>query len=276
MKNIKIYIAIILAVLGLLGCNLKKEIDLNLPPYKSQYLVECYLIPGKKYRLLLSQSTSIQNEIPLNPLVFATARIYHNNDTIVLDDFPEVDQKYSKFYNYTANEIVEYDTVHPYYLEIKIQNTDVVLRAQTKFLRKPKVNPIIISTRNDLDFSLNVSTQDVDPTQINYYMFQIMDSSDVYDLESRPRNRSYLDDRLISNNNVGIYTSFKYGFGEAIIAKIYHLTPEHYEFLTSIDEAQNANGNPFGRPTFVSGNVSGGVGIFTSINHDEKSMTIGH
>lgn len=131
------------------------------------------------------------------------------------------------------------------------------------------------TTKNGDDFSLSLSVNDVDPAHTNYYMFTIVDSLPKYDFSKGPRNRSYLDDNLIINGKVGIFTSFKYGLDEKLIAKAYHLTKDHYEFLTSLEEARNANGNPFGRPTFPVSNVSGGVGIFTSMNYDERHLVVG-
>ncbi|MBK7409342.1 MAG: DUF4249 family protein [Saprospirales bacterium] len=45
-----------LALLLFSACNLEKEIELNLPLYDSQLVVECYLEPGKPFNLLLSRS----------------------------------------------------------------------------------------------------------------------------------------------------------------------------------------------------------------------------
>lgn len=273
MKQILISIlALIILFCG--SCNSKREIDLKLPPYKSQYVVECYLVPGQKYKLLINESTGIENSVPLNPLVFAEVRIFHKNDTILLNEFPIIDTVYYKAYNYVSSRIVEYDTVNPYFLEIKPLNSDKVLRAQTQFIRRPKITELSQSSMNGDDYSLSLYVKDVDPSQTNYYFFNIVDSLSKYDFGHGPRNRSYLDDKLIINGKIGIFTSYKYGLGETLIAKAYHLTKAHYDFLTSLEEARNANGNPFGRPTFVQGNVSGGVGIFTSMNYDERHFTI--
>ena len=48
----------ILAVAAFASCNLEKEIDLNLPEFKSQLVVECYLEPGKPYRANVFRTTS--------------------------------------------------------------------------------------------------------------------------------------------------------------------------------------------------------------------------
>lgn len=274
MKQLHFSFTIIALVLFLVSCNSKKEIDLKLPPYKPQYIVECYLTPNEPFRLLLSQSSGIENSIPLNPLIFADVRVFHKNDTILFDDFPVVDTAFYKAYNYVSNSIVEYDTINPYFLEIKIRNSNEVLRAQTRFLKRPKINKIGMSTIDGIDISLNLSIDDVSKSENNYYYFMIIDSLKRYDFEARPRNSALLDDKLVTDRQIGIYSSYKYNEGESLITRVYNITKEHYDFLASVDEAQNANGNPFGRPTFITSNVSGGVGIFTTLNYDEKKIVI--
>ena len=47
------------AILVLLaGCNMEKEIELNLPEFQSEIAVECYLEAGKPYRATIMESTS--------------------------------------------------------------------------------------------------------------------------------------------------------------------------------------------------------------------------
>jgi hypothetical protein len=274
MKLQHFHIIILALILFVVSCNSKKEIDLKLPPYKPQYLVECYLTPNEPFRLLLSQSSGIESSIPLNPLVLADVRVFHKSDTILFDDLPIIDTSYYKAYNYVSNSIVEYDTVNPYFLEIRIRNSNDVLRAQTKFLKRPKINKIGMSTINGTDISLNLSIDDVSKIENNYYYFMIIDSLKKYDFEVRPRNSALFDDKLITDGKVAIYTSYKYNEGESLLARVYNITKDHYDFLASVDEAQNANGNPFGRPTFLVSNVSGAVGIFTALNFDEKKLVV--
>ena len=54
LKNITL-----LAVLAFFSaCNLTNDVNIDLPDYDRQPVVECYLEPGKPFRLLLSQSYS--------------------------------------------------------------------------------------------------------------------------------------------------------------------------------------------------------------------------
>src|SRR6218665_732323 len=81
------------AVLILTSCSLSKEVDIDLPVYGSQPVVECYLIPGERYQLLLTKSNSFFDPLSVdNPAAYlesillkgADVRIIYNNDTIHL------------------------------------------------------------------------------------------------------------------------------------------------------------------------------------------------
>jgi len=55
MKSINIYFLLLVAI-AFASCNLEKEIELELPEYERQTVVECYLEPGLPYTLLLTKS----------------------------------------------------------------------------------------------------------------------------------------------------------------------------------------------------------------------------
>ncbi len=49
---------IIVGLLTLNACNLERNVEVNLPEYTNELVVECYLEPGQPYRLSLSESIS--------------------------------------------------------------------------------------------------------------------------------------------------------------------------------------------------------------------------
>jgi Domain of unknown function (DUF4249) len=257
------------------SCNIKKEIELNLPSYGQAYVVECYLMPDQPYQLLLSQSEAIESSIPLNPIIDADVFIYHNGDTIRLEAFPVYDSLKLKVYNYSSSKIVAYDTIHPFSLEIRIKNSNVVLRSQTIFLKKPKLDSIQVKTSDSVNYAINATFNDIDLLNDNYYYFQIYDYKDARDLNSSPKNSGLFTDKLISNGKIGLFTSYKYTNAEKIAVRAFNLDKDHYTFMSTFGGAQNALGNPFGKPTFIQGNVSNAIGIFTAMSYDEKLLTIG-
>ena len=66
MKNIIQYIGVLILFLAsFTACNLEKEVEIVLPAYERQYVVECYLEPGKPFNLLLTKSSSYFDSISL-------------------------------------------------------------------------------------------------------------------------------------------------------------------------------------------------------------------
>ena len=59
------YLIAILFIAAVAACgSLEKEIDLNLPEYEPQYVVECYLEPGQPFSLLLTRSAPYFEPFP--------------------------------------------------------------------------------------------------------------------------------------------------------------------------------------------------------------------
>src|SRR6478609_8996865 len=82
------------------SCNMQKDVDLKLPPYENQMLVECYLAPGKPFRLSILESVSyLANPFP--PTVdSAFVTITHNGIVDTLEYNPQYDPVDQKLYNY--------------------------------------------------------------------------------------------------------------------------------------------------------------------------------
>ena len=59
-----------------------------------------------------------------------------------------------------------------------------------------------------------------------------------------------------------------------IYVTLMHLTPEYYNYLTSINNAISANGNPFAQPASIQSNIHGGIGIFTGLSYDRRYVLV--
>src|SRR5690606_2082143 len=69
MKIKYISAALLIVLASMSACNLEREVEIVLPAYESQPVVECYLEPGKAFRLLLSKSNSYFDPIPSDDLL---------------------------------------------------------------------------------------------------------------------------------------------------------------------------------------------------------------
>ncbi|MFO0434414.1 MAG: DUF4249 family protein, partial [Sphingobacteriaceae bacterium] len=70
------------------------------------------------------------------------------------------------------------------------------------------------------------------------------------------------------------YTGYAFNPGDTVTARLYHLTEEHNSFTESVNNAQASNGNPFGQPANIITNLTGGIGVFTTLNFMEKNVII--
>ncbi|HET9278160.1 MAG TPA: DUF4249 family protein, partial [Flavitalea sp.] len=61
---------------------------------------------------------------------------------------------------------------------------------------------------------------------------------------------------------------------DTVAVRVYSLNKEHYEYLESMGNARRSNFNPFSQPGRIKSNVSGGLGIFTSISYTEHKVII--
>ena len=84
--------ALVLSACG----DLNRPIDINLPDFESEVVVECYLQPGQPYILSLTESVSYFEAARLLYIKDATVEITHGNEKIALQPvslpLPEIDQ----------------------------------------------------------------------------------------------------------------------------------------------------------------------------------------
>ena len=112
------------AVLLLLSsCNLEKEVSIELPSYLSEPVVECYLEPGKPYRLLLTRAYGYFETLDLgNPAAAlindATVIIRYDDREIPLANGLYIDPAGRKVFNYGSEELVPEEAGREFSLEI--------------------------------------------------------------------------------------------------------------------------------------------------------------
>ncbi|MEL6133230.1 MAG: DUF4249 family protein [Bacteroidota bacterium] len=83
----KPYILLILSVSFLLGaCNLQQEIDLELPEYEPEYVVESYLQVGQPFFLTLTESQPYFDDVTIRYLNGADVTIEHKGQVFTLQE----------------------------------------------------------------------------------------------------------------------------------------------------------------------------------------------
>ncbi len=269
---------LLLAVLP--GCgNLEKEIDLDLPEYAPQYVVECYLEPGEPFRLSLSKSLPFFEPFPTDPTEFvssiledsAMVTVSHAGVDYPLQNGIDVAALFEKVkvYNYFSTEKVPIDYEQPFTLLVRTRSGDVIT-GSTRLLPPVPVDSVVVEfdlVRDTLARALTYITDDPDAN--NYYrrMYHIHSLDSIPD-QDFVTNDDFVDDRILVFGS-----GYELKEGDTIYNTIFHIDRAYYDFWLSTFNAISSNGNPFGQPSGIQSNVTGAIGIFTALQYDRR-MTV--
>jgi hypothetical protein len=277
MKNIPVYFGLFMLVLG--ACNLTKDVAIDLPEYARQPVVECYLEPGKPFRMLLTQSYSFFDPLGLDSsflektlLQGATVNITYNNKTINLPNQLSFESSPLKLFNYTASQLVPADPGVEYTLNITLSDGKTVT-GKTIMLPLVQIDSVPVQFNPTKD------------TLAQTFMY-ITDDLSTVDFYRRMLNYGTLDsvaqdfvtsDRFSTTSKVVFGMGYDLTVGDTVFNTIFHITPEYYDYIESVQLAIASSFNPFGQPSVIKSNVTGTavpLGIFTCLVYDRDTTII--
>lgn len=279
-RSIRLAFLLVSAIFVFTACNLEQEIEIELPAYQSQYVVECYLEPGQPFTLLLTRSDAYFNPFPIEENQFlenilvegATVTIKYKDETVVLDNGLFFDPVTLKLFNYGSQVVVpeDYEAV----FELSIQTPEgETFTSTTQLLPKVPIDSIVVQF-NETDTLARVLTYLTDDrNQSNYYRRMLHQTT----LDSIPQQDFPVSDRISESETIVFGTAYDYAVGDTVINSIFHITQEYYDFLISVQGAIGSNGNPFAQPGRILSNVEGAsnpLGIFTGIAVDRVQTII--
>jgi Domain of unknown function (DUF4249) len=277
MKNIPVFFGLLMLVLG--ACNLTKDVAIELPEYDRQPVVECYLEPGKPFRLLLTQSYSFFDPLGLDSsflektlLDGATVSITYNNKTVNLANQLSFELSPLKIFNYTATEVVPADPGFEYTLNITLSDGKTVTGKTVMLTRVPIDSvPIEFSLQKDsLARTLMYITDDLSTE--DYYRRMLHYGS----LDSLAQD-FITSDRFSTTSKVAFGMGYDLVVGDTVFNTIFHITPDYYDYIESVQNAVAGSLNPFAQPSVIKSNVSGTalpLGIFTCLVYDRDTTVI--
>lgn len=278
MKKLIQYIGIaVLLSISVIACNLEKEIDIKLPAYERQYVVECYLEPGKPFNLLLTKSSSYFDSISLDPTKYlkdlladsAIVTITNNGVVHELKETLYIDPTTKKLGNYASQDVVPFDYTNEFVLKI-VTKEGKLISGVTKILPIVKIDSIAVEYQ---DTFARVLTYLTDSKLTEDYYRRVLNEGS---LDSLPRQDFANDDKLYDTELVAYGTGYNYVKGDTIFNTIFHMTKDYFDFFRTINIAKASNGNIIAQPSTITSNVSGSanpIGIFTGLSYDRK-MTI--
>lgn len=274
------HIFLFAALATLAACNLEKEVDIDLPEYDGQPVVECYLEPGKPFRLLLSNSYSFFDPFGLDSTFLqktlldgALVTIAYNGQVDTLPNQLSFELNPLKIFNYTGKNLVPATPGLQFELNITLANGKTV-QGQTTMLPFVPIDSIktewIIDNGDSLARILTYITDDT--TQENFYRRMLNYSS----LDSLPEQDFLASDRISTTNLLAFGTGYDLMPGDTVYNAIFHIQKDYYDYIESVQLAVFGNQNPFAQPSPIKSNVRGTanpLGIFTCLVYDRR-MTI--
>lgn len=271
-------------ILFIAACNLEKEIDLDLPVYESQPVVECYLEPGKPFYLLLTKSASYFAPFPADITGFleniqekgATVIIRNKDKEYLLAEGIYIDFETQKVFNYGNTELVPEDFDNDFELEIRLASGKTITSA-TKILPIVPIDSVVVEFKSAevKDSLARVLTyfKDANLSAENFFRRQLHWNSLT---DSIPQQDFIATDRFAENGKIVFGTGYTFPEGDTIYNTLYHISPAYFDYLESVFNAAASNGNPFGQPSRIISNLDGdanAIGVFTGLSY-VRVMTI--
>jgi len=276
------YSAFLLGLTFFVACDLEKEVVIDLPEYSNQPIVECYLEPGKPFRLTLTRSYSFFDPLGLDSSFFdktllsgATVTIAYNGQVDTLYNNPSFDLPPLpiRLYNYTGLNTVPETPGVEYTLGITLPGGGTV-SGKTIMLPQVPIDSVLVEWSDTNDTLARVLTYVTDDlTQTNYYRRMLNYST----LDSFPRQNFLVTDRISTSEIIAFGTGYQLTEGDTVINSFFHITKDYYDFYESIQRAVSGNRNPFAQPSPIIGNVQGTanpLGIFTCLVYDRDTTII--
>jgi hypothetical protein len=250
------------------SCSLQKDIDLELPPFQSELIAECYLEPGQPYRLTVFQSTSFFDRVEPILATNVIVTISHKGKTDTLAFNPSYDKETRKFYTHTSATKVNGQPGDTYFLRIKDTRGREMTGSTT--LLKPVLIDTVEWKFNERNNAYLLTRFRDDPKVENFYRFMIHEDS----LNRGPDINFTTTEKVSDTEMITLGTSYRYQNLDTLFVTLYNLEEPYFQFLNSVGDAEDANGNPFAQPARVRSTLTGGTGVFTNLAYDRKKLVI--
>lgn len=256
-------------LLGAVSCN--KAVEVELPGYDSEIVVEMYLEDGDFLKCLVSESVpytsyTIEKSLPTAEVVFSDGFISDTLQQAHIDDWEA-----ARWYNYASHRLFFADTAKTYTLTVSDGKRK--LTASTRLTQRMVEIDSLVCRPDPADknlFSIGMVIKDP-PDPGDYYRFLITRRMNDY---SPDVTDFYAADASFNGEVYSFFSDAVYKQNDTVLARVYSLPATHYEFLQSVNNARRANFNPFVQPSPLQSNVKGGLGVFTILRYDERRLIV--
>ena len=285
-------------LLATAGCNLENEVDVVMPAYTGELVVECYLEAGTVPRLSVVESGAFQPPIPSQPTITlpttttptlgvalpsgvtlqlpvdVTVNLTLPGGQVVPLRFaPGIDPVTRKYFTHTGTAPLAMQPGQRFALDVR----DSRGRHVTGTAAVPTFVPID-SVRHGFnglsgdDRRANFITRWTDPASPtpDFYRLLLTTTREPND----PEGDYMVSDQVFNGQSYTALTTYRFMPGDTMTATLFHINPEYYSFQQSVREAVRANGNPFAQPARIRSTVQGGIGVFTVLVPDRETVIL--
>jgi hypothetical protein len=270
----------VLSIAFLASCNLTKDVEIDLPEYNRQPVVECYLEPGKPFRMLMTRSYAFFDTLGLSSnfiqnalLEGALVTISYNGQTDTLKNQLTIVQNPIKIYNYVGDNLVPGTPGTVFDLNIRLADGGEITSSTTMMPIVP-MDSIVVEFSTESDSLARILTYVTDDrNQENFYRRML----NLASLDSVPDQDFIVTDRFSQTALIVFGTGYDFEIGDTLINTFLHITRDYYDFKESVDLAVFGNLNPFAQPSPIKSNVRGSanpLGIFTPLVYDRDTSII--
>lgn len=253
---------------GLLLAACQQDVDVMLPPYESKLVLECYLEDGQPLRLTLLESQPYLAVSAPTLVSGATVLLSHQGQTDTIPNLPALDQATGKTYNYSSPKRVKADNDLPYTLTVNDQRGRR-LTATTYFIRPVAIKSITPEFNAEGE-AYGLTKFADNPLEKDYYRLTLTRNRRVDTLSLN----ALIDDAFSNGQEINWGSGYSFKPGDTIHATLYHCTEAYYKFLSTSQNARQANVNPFAASGEVISNVQGGLGVFATLSYDYKTAIV--
>ncbi|WP_310395043.1 DUF4249 domain-containing protein [Hymenobacter sp.] len=267
----------LLALVALAGCDsLQNDIDVPLPSYSAELVVECYLEPGKVPTLTATTSVPyLSPALPQLPTDITATLTLPDGTAVPLNFAPNyqvlVDTTSGeKFHTHIGRDPLVARPGDVFTLEVRDTQGRRVTGTTTMLAPVP-IDSVEYKFNDEAGAERKAYflTNFRDPTSPgDSYRLQLHRGDPARKaLVRRPEVDNSFEDRLLNGQPFVVGTSYRFLPGDTVTSTLYRTDAAFYRFRESVRDARNANGNPFAQPSAVYSSVQGGIGIFTVLSY---------
>lgn len=281
------------------GCDLENDIDVVLPAYTPELVVECYLREGEIPRLSVVESGAYlpsaatgtdQPVITLPTATTPTLGIGINGNTIqvpvdvtanlTLPDGQVVPLRFAPGIDPVTRKVFTHIGTAPLATQPGQQFGLVVRDTRNRRVTGTATVPTFIpidtvryefNSASGPDRQANLLTRWTDPAATADFYYLLLNK------QREPNDDSgdyLLNDELFNGQTYTAPTTYRFEPGDTMTATLYHMERAHYNFQQSVLGAVSANGNPFAQPARIRSTVQGGLGVFAVLVTDRRTVIL--